>query len=173
MSLWKSYLMLAMSLILTLNLFSQGCYNADFELGNFTGWQGRRGDCCPITLPNNGIVNGRQTIMSQGIDPNTCGGLSMVYSGSFSARLGNDNVGAEAEGLSFTFVVTPQSTLIQYAYAVVFEDPGHTDDEQPRFNSRVRLSDGSIIECTDYMETAASNLSAACLLSAKAASSKP
>jgi hypothetical protein len=56
MSLWKSYLMLAMSLILTLNLFSQGCYNADFELGNFTGWQGRRGECCPIALPNNGIV---------------------------------------------------------------------------------------------------------------------
>jgi len=158
MSLWKSYLILAMSLISTLNLLGQGCYNADFELGNFTGWQGRRGDCCPIALPNNGISNGRQTIMPQGIDPNTCGGLSMVYSGSFSARLGNDNVGAEAEGLSFTFTVNPQSTLVQYAYAVVFEDPGHTDDEQPRFNSRVRLSDGSIIECTDYMVTAASNL---------------
>jgi gliding motility-associated-like protein len=159
MSLWKSYLILAMSLILTLNLVAQGCYNADFELGNFTGWQGRRGDCCPIALTNNGISNGRQTIMTPGIDPNTCGGLSMVYSGSFSARLGNDNVGAEAEGLSFTFIVTSQSTLVQYAYAVVFEDPGHTDDEQPRFNSRVRLSDGSIIACTDYMVTAASNLS--------------
>ena len=151
--------MLAMSLILTLNLFSQGCYNADFELGNFNGWQGKRGDCCPITLPNNGITNGRQTIMSPGIDPNTCGGLSTVYSGNFSARLGNDNVGAQAEGLTFTFTVTPQSTLVQYAYAVVFEDPGHTDDEQPRFNSRVRLPDGSIIACTDYMVTAASNLS--------------
>jgi gliding motility-associated-like protein len=147
-----------MSLILTLNLVAQGCYNADFELGNFTGWQGRRGDCCPITLSNNGIANGRQTIMSTGIDPNTCGGLSTVYSGNFSARLGNDNVGAQAEGLTFTFNVTPQSTLVQYAYAVVFEDPGHTDDEQPRFNSRVRLSDGSIISCTDYMVTAASNL---------------
>jgi hypothetical protein len=158
MSLWKSYLILAMSLILTLNLVAQGCYNADFELGNFTGWQGRRGDCCPITLSNNGIANGRQTIMSTGIDPNTCGGLSTVYSGNFSARLGNDNVGAQAEGLTFTFNVTPQSTLVQYAYAVVFEDPGHTDDEQPRFNSRVRLSDGSIISCTDYMVTAASNL---------------
>jgi len=143
---------------MTLSSYSQ-CYNADFELGNFTGWQGRRGGCCPITLPNNGITNGRQTIMSPGIDPNTCGGLSTVYSGNFSARLGNDNVGNQAEGLTFTFTVTPQSTLVQYAYAVVFEDPGHTDDEQPRFNSRVRLADGSIIACTDYMVTAASNLS--------------
>jgi len=159
MSLWKNLLTIALSLFMTLILQAQSCYNADFELGNFTGWQGRRGDCCPITLPNNGITNGRQTIMSPGIDPNTCGGLSTVYSGNFSARLGNDNVGAQAEGLTFTFTVTPQSTLVQYAYAVVFEDPGHTDDEQPRFNSRVRLPDGSIIACTDYMVTAASNLS--------------
>ncbi len=158
MSLWKKLLVIAVSLFTTLNLNAQACYNADFELGNFTGWQGRRGDCCPITLTNNGITNGRQTIMSPGIDPNTCGGLSTVYSGNFSARLGNDNVGAEAEALYFNFTVTPQSTLVQYAYAVVFEDPGHTDDEQPRFNSRVRLSDGSIIACTDYMVTAASDL---------------
>ncbi len=158
MSLWKKLLVIAVSLFTTLNLNAQACYNADFELGNFTGWQGRRGDCCPITLPNNGITNGRQTIMSPGIDPNTCGGLSTVYSGNFSARLGNDNVGAEAEALYFNFTVTPQSTLVQYAYAVVFEDPGHTDDEQPRFNSRVRLADGSIIACTDYMVTAASDL---------------
>jgi gliding motility-associated-like protein len=96
--------------------------------------------------------------MSPGIDPNTCGGLSTVFSGNFSARLGNDNVGAQAEGLSFPIFVTPQSTLVQYAYAVVFEDPGHTIDEQPRFNSRVRLADGSIIQCTDYMVTASSNL---------------
>ena len=159
MHLWKNLLIISLSLFMTMISQAQACYNADFELGNFTGWQGRRGDCCPITLPNNGITNGRQTIMTPGIDPNTCGGLSTVYSGNFSARLGNDNVGAQAEGLTFTFTVTPQSTLVQYAYAVVFEDPGHTDDEQPRFNSRVRLPDGSIIACTDYMVTAASNLS--------------
>ena len=158
MNRFKKFILIILSFFTTLTSYAQ-CYNADFELGNFTGWQGRRGDCCPITLPNNGIVNGRQTIMSPGIDPHTCGGLSTVYSGNFSARLGNDNVGNQAEGLTFTFTVTPQSTLVQYAYAVVFEDPGHTDDEQPRFNSRVRLADGSIIACTDYMVTAASNLS--------------
>jgi PKD repeat protein len=153
----KTYLLFLLFLIPNI-LFGQ-CTNADFESGNFSGWSGRRGDCCPIVLPNNGIVNGRQTIMSQGIDPNTCGGLDMVYSGNFSARLGNSNVGAESEALYYTFLVTQQSTLVQYAYAVVFEDPGHTDEEQPRFNSRVRLSDGSVISCTEYMVTAASNLS--------------
>ena len=151
-------LLLLVVLLICSNLKSQSCYNADFELGNFSGWSGRRGDCCPINLFTNGISNGRQTIMSPGTDPNTCGGLSTVFSGNFSARLGNDNIGAQSEALYFNFVVTPQSTLVRYSYAVVFEDPGHIADEQPRFNSRVRLSDGSIISCTDYMVTAASDL---------------
>lgn len=158
MCLYKRVLITTFLIFSFFNLKSQSCYNADFELGNFTGWVGKRGNCCPISLSSTGISNGRQTIMTAGVDPNTCGGLSTVYSGNFSARLGNDNVGSEAEGLSFSFLVTPQSTLVQYAYAVVFEDPGHAPDEQPRFVSRVRLSDGSIISCTDYTVTAASDL---------------
>jgi gliding motility-associated-like protein len=154
---YKFLLTLISILILTVTSHSQ-CLNTDFELGNFTGWFGKRGFCCPVALPNNGIINSRQTIVSQGLDPNTCGGLQTVFDGNFSARLGNDNIGAEAEGLYYTLTVTPQNTLIRYAYAVVFEDPGHTDEEQPRFSSRVRLSNGQIIQCTDYTVTAASNL---------------
>lgn len=140
-----------------LKTFSQ-CGNTDFELGNFTGWSGTRGTCCPIVLPTNGLAANRHTIMTQGVDPNTCGGLRTVYQGRFSARLGNDRVGAQAEGLSYTFTITPSSTVIRYAYAVVFEDPNHLINEQPRFQSRVRLANGAIIPCTDYMVTAASDL---------------
>jgi len=145
------------SLIFSTGIFSQ-CINADFETGNFTGWQGSTGDCCPIVLPNNGIINGRQTIMGPGFDGNTCGGLSRVYSGNFSARLGNSNIGAEAEGLSFTFVVSPSGSLIRYAYAVVFENPNHVSSDQPRFSSRVTLSNGNTIPCTEYTVNADSNL---------------
>ena len=134
------------------------CINTDFEYGDFTGWSGRRGSCCPINLPFPGIIPGRHTIMSPGIDPHSCGNLNTVYQGGFSARLGNDNVGSQAEGLSYTFLVDPQSTLIQYAYAVVFQDPGHDDGEQPIFNSRVRLMDGSIVECTEYSVSAGPDL---------------
>ncbi len=144
-------------LLLTNLAFSQ-CGNTDFELGNFTGWTGKRGNCCPIVLPNNGIVNNRQTIMTQGLDPHSCGGLNRVYSGTYSARLGNDLVGRQAEGLYYNFVVTPQTTIIRYAYAVVFQDPSHALVDQPRFQSRVRLSNGQIINCTDYQVTASSNL---------------
>jgi hypothetical protein len=134
------------------------CGNTDFELGNFTGWGARLGTCCPIALPTTGFGNGRQTIMTQGIDPHSCGGLRTVYAWTYSARLGNDRVGAQAEGLSYALQITPLNTIIRYAYAVVFQDPGHAPADQPRFQSRVRLANGVVIPCTNYTVTAASNL---------------
>ena len=134
------------------------CPNANFEFGDFTNWTGRRGTCCPIDLPIPGIFPGRQTIVTAGVDPNTCGGLNRVYEGNFSARLGNNQNNARAEGLYYTFTVSPATTLVQYAYAVVLQDPGHSDGAQPRFQSRVRLANGTIIPCTEYMVTAGPNL---------------
>jgi len=134
------------------------CPNANFEFGTFTNWTGRRGTCCPIDLPIPGIFPGRQTIVTAGVDPNTCGGLNRVYEGNFSARLGNNQNNARAEGLYYTFTVSPATTLVQYAYAVVLQDPGHSDGAQPRFQSRVRLANGTIIPCTEYMVTAGPNL---------------
>jgi PKD repeat protein len=152
-------LMISILILLSISSYSQ-CLNADFELGNFTGWQAWRGGCCPINTPNFGIVPGRHTItFGPGTDPFTCNVVPVVcpWGGNFSARLGNSNVNAQAEALSYTFVVTPNSTLFTYSYAVVFEDPGHIADEQPRFETSV-IVNGSSIPCTDYMVSAASNL---------------
>jgi PKD repeat protein len=144
-------------LLISIIGYSQ-CGNTDFELGNFSGWNARTGTCCPIVLPNNGFIGTRQTIMTQGTDPHSCGGLRTVYQGTYSARLGNDRIGAQAEGLSYILTITPSSTIIRYAYAVVFQDPNHTPAEQPRFQSRVRLANGNVIPCTDYIVNAASDL---------------
>jgi hypothetical protein len=136
------------------------CINAGFEMGNFTGWQGSRGSCCPINLPIPGIVINRHNITSGlGTDPRTCNNVPVVcpWGGNFSARLGNSQRGSQAEGLSYTFTVTPNTTLFTYSYAVVFEEPGHTDDEQPRFETSV-IANGNVIPCTQYMVSASSNL---------------
>lgn len=141
--------------------FSQ-CNNAGFELGNFTGWTGTTGTCCPILLPNNGIVVNRHTITTgPGRDANTCNVVPIVspLGGSFSARLGNDGVRAQAEGLRYTFIPTPASALFIYQYAVVFQDPGHLIAEQPRFETQVLTPAGQAIPCTQYQVTAASNIS--------------
>ena len=153
----KKIIVTILLLIMCFASYSQ-CGNTDFELGNFTGWTAKLGTCCPIVLPTTGFGNGRQTIMTQGIDPHTCGGLRTVYAGTYSARLGNDRIGAQAEGLYYQFTVTPTTTIIRYAYAVVFQDPGHAPADQPRFQSRVKLANGAVIPCTDYTVTAASNL---------------
>ena len=135
-----------------------GCPNADLTMGNFTNWVGRTGTCCPITLPTTGIVNGRHTIETGGNDA-VVGALPRVPPGfSRSARLGNSGTGRQAEGLSYTFTVTPQNSLFIYNFAVVLQDPGHTPTQQPRFELRVTNQNGGIIPCTQYIVAAGAGI---------------
>ncbi len=124
---------------------TSSCSNADFELNSFAGWSGTTGICCPINSTLPGIVPGRHTIMTGGTDINTNNALSCVApGGNFSVRLGNDNTNSEAEQLSYTFLVTPQTQLFVYRYAVVLQDPGHPVADQPRFEIRVFDQNGDI-----------------------------
>ena len=85
---------------------------------------------------NNGVINGRHTVITQqGIDPETNGGLQMIPQGeAYSIRLGNSNVGAEAESISCDILVdTNNFDLLILKYAAVMEDPGHIPSHQPRF----------------------------------------
>ncbi|MFM7386900.1 MAG: hypothetical protein ACKO5L_01940, partial [Bacteroidota bacterium] len=149
-------LLLFFHLFLTLGLSAQnnaGCPNANFSMGNFTNWQGYTGN---YTNPAAavGIVNGRHTIITtQGIDPNTCGGLPMIPPGStFSARLGNSSTGAQGERLTYTMNVTAQNSLFIYKYAVVLQDPGHSPAQQPVFQMRLLNQNGNQINgnCGQY-----------------------
>lgn len=84
----------------------------------------------------NGIVNGRHTVIrQQGIDPRTNGGLYMIPPGeSYSIKLGNENVGAEAESIIVEIIVdTNNYNLLILKYAAVMEDPNHIPSHQPRF----------------------------------------
>jgi gliding motility-associated-like protein len=147
----------------TIQVYSQSsCPNSDFESGTLTGWQGQTGACCPIyTLPS-GIVDGRHTITTgTGTDSNTCDVVHVVSPGGlYSARVGNDQVGAEAETLSYRVNVTPSSSLFIYKYAVVLQDPGHDPSEQPRFQVRVLNSAGQLIDptCGQYTVVAGAGL---------------
>ena len=125
---------------------TSSCPNADFELNSFSGWTGTTGSCCPINSIIPGIVPGRHTILTgAGTDPNTNNVLTVVApGGNYSVRLGNQNVGAEAEQLKYSFLVTPQTQLFIYRYAVVLQDPGHAPGEQPRFEIKVYDQNGLI-----------------------------
>lgn len=152
----KATLIIAAALLLQQSfvLSQSTCPNADFSQGNFSFWQGTTGT---YTNPNQalGIVAGRHTIMNApGIDPFTCGGLSVLPpGGTSSARLGNSNTGAQAEELIYNLSVTAQTALSIYKYAVVLENPaGHLPEEQPEFTVRILDAAGNPIggNCGTY-----------------------
>lgn len=122
------------------SLFAQNnsCPNVDVSQGNFNNWIGTTGSYYNPGF-SSGIVNGRHTIINQpSFDPNTCNQLPVIPPGhTQSIRLGNMQTGAQAEQLSYTIHVTPQSTLFVYKYAVVLENPGHPSVQQPKFETRI------------------------------------
>ncbi|MEP7237203.1 MAG: PKD domain-containing protein [Ferruginibacter sp.] len=78
-----------------------------------------------------------------------------------SIQLGNNTGGHEAEGISYTFTIPPgqdQFSLI-YNYAVVFQDPGHLDEEQPRLSIEVfNVTDNNQSVCSSFEFIAKSSL---------------
>jgi len=143
------------------------CNNTNFNNGNFTGWYGTTGLSLvgPVSAitpdyiaTTYGIVNGRQTIITNGNDP--CGGFPRVdpLGGPFSVRLGNNNVDSEAEQLMQTFLVSSSNSSFTYRYAVVLEDPGHGSNEQPFFRALLRDQNGDVVPCSDFVVSAGSNI---------------
>ena len=138
--------------IFSYSVYSQnGCPNADFSFQDFTNWQGFTGtyDSCCYTP---GIVPGRHTIMNvPGTDHNTDNMLSILPPGlSVGARLGNQSVGAEAERLVYSFTIDSSNAIFYYWYAVVLEDPSHSQLEQPKFNIELQTSGSSVGLCGSY-----------------------
>jgi len=135
----------------TVSTFSGPCVNADFETGNFTGWNRTSGfhplfnatGCCPN-------ANGQQLITSgAGVDP--YGGFPVVFpGGNFSLRLGNNGTGGQADRLEQSFLVSTSNANFTYRYAVVLEDPGHSANQQPAFLVEMLDSTGAQVPCTYY-----------------------
>lgn len=123
------------------------CYNSDFSAGNFTGWTGYFGY---YSFPdmNEGILeyDRHRIIHTPFQDSYTCNQLTSIPPGeNFSAKLGNELSGAEAEKLVFNVSVTEDNALFIYKYAVVLEDPGHPMSLQPRFSMQVLDSNNHVI----------------------------
>ncbi len=133
----------------------QGCVNEDFENGNFNGWNGFTG-CNPIysgcagnCCPNTGIISGRHTIESSGVDP--IGNFPKVFpGGNHSVRLGNSSTGGEAESLTKSFFVNNTNKIFSYHYAVVLNDPNHDKSHQPYFEIVMFDKNRDTVPCSLY-----------------------
>lgn len=104
-----------------------------------------------------GVASGRHTVITQqGGDPYTGYQLPMLPPGeSAVVKLGNEQVGAEAEAITYQFTVNPDYAILLLKFAVVLEDPGHPAPAQPRFVVRVLNSEGQLVDdCAEYDVTA-------------------
>lgn len=146
--------------------FSQGSTcppNIDFEAGDFSFWQCMIGvtrsvnGVNEIDLRDSGPVKGRHEIITASSAPQVdfYGKFPVLcpYGGGMSVKLGNDDYGAEAEGLSYTFTVptTVDTFTFTYFYAVVFEDPNHAPHQQPRFFvTAYDVATGQVVSCASF-----------------------
>ena len=143
------------------------CSNMGFENGNLSSWVATTGNSimAPLGSPTPiyqlsaiGVSPGRHAVVNSGTD--ACGGFPRVdpLGGASSLLIGNNNVGAEAEQISQTFLVGASNSSFTYRYAVVFEDPGHSSAEQPFFIARLRDQNGVVIPCSEFIVSAAADL---------------
>jgi gliding motility-associated-like protein len=138
--------------------------NIDFETGTFQGWTCYTGSTAYVNGKNvisifpSGPVSNRHTMYSyaansQEVDP--YGGFPVVCpNGSgYSIRLGNNSAGTEAEGISYEFTIPADQNVYSliYHYAVVFQDPNHLQEQQPRMETEIMdVTDNKIISCSSF-----------------------
>ena len=67
-----------------------------------------------------------------------------------SVRLGNWNTGSQEEDISYTFRIdTNEHDLLVLRYAIVEENPGHEEANQPHFTLDIKDSAGNHLgECS-------------------------
>jgi WG containing repeat len=138
--------------------------NIDFENGNFTNWQcytgtvDSVGNTNVVTVTPSPPTAGRHTIVPRvlpsAIDPFGLFPTNPPDGSNFAVKLGNTNVGAQAERIRYTIHVPLDDSnfTIKYDYAVVFQDPGHTPWTQPRFTAKLLDSaTNTYIDCASFV----------------------
>ncbi|MVN23106.1 gliding motility-associated C-terminal domain-containing protein [Mucilaginibacter arboris] len=157
-------------LFLTNHVFGQASQcpqNIGFETGDLQNWQcyiGNIDRAGNITVNPSSPVPGRHTVLKYqnnqldpyGQFPVTCPNGSL-----YSLKLGNDQTGAQAERVSYTFTVPNNQAnySIIYNYAVVFQNPNHASYEQPKFTARVfDVASNQYVNCGSFEFVASSGL---------------
>lgn len=145
--------------------YAQTCpANIDFEEGSFAGWTCYTGYTAEnsgqnvISLePEIGPIANRHTIYNSfpndGFDEYGGFPINCPNGSGHSIKLGNDQGGGQAEGLSYEFTIPSNENIytLIYNYAVVFQDPSHLEFQQPRMVIEIKnVTDNRIIDCSSF-----------------------
>lgn len=142
--------------------------NIGFENGSFMNWKCYSGQITSggsINLGLSNPIDGRHSIIQNVVPPqmDRFGGfpISCPNGSGYSVKLGNELTGAQADRVSYTFTVPANKNeySIIYNYAIVFQNPGHSATEQPRFTSKVfDETEGQYLGCGAFEFVASSGL---------------
>lgn len=141
--------------------------NIGFDLGDFTNWEGYTGSILAdgtIDLPNSGFVIGQHTIISRAAkmkDPYGNFNVASPNGSQYVVQLGNSGTGRGAERLTYTMTVPQNNTdfSLIYYYAVVFQNPNHLVQEQPKFTANVfDVTNNKYANCGTFEFVASGNL---------------
>ena len=145
--------------------------NIDFENGSFDGWQCFTGSVDTIGNTNvisvvpSAPISNRHKVYARSeagnLDQYGLFSTNSPDGSNYAVKLGNKNSGAQAERIRYAIHVPENVTdySIRYDYAVVFQDPGHTDCSQPRFVSKLFDSAANAyVDCASYEYISTSNL---------------
>ncbi len=157
------FLLLVLSLFINPRVNGQCPPNLDFETGTFVNWQCWTGNAVAVGGTNELRLNTSAPNNNQHLMLNAIPGNGMDEYGQFpkncpngsghSIKLGNSTTNAQAEGVSYTFTIpaTANKFSLIYYYAVVFQDPGHSDFQQPRLQIEIKnITDNTIIGCSSF-----------------------
>ena len=106
-----------------------------------------------------GVVPGRHTVITeQGYD-SIIPDLPLIPPGATrSVRLGNSEVGAEAEAIVYDIKVTESNAVLIFQYAAVMQNPDHLSTRQPRLSLDIINSWGLTLDYDcGYFDFVASN----------------
>ena len=150
--------------LFTTKLFAQDCPpNLDFETGTFSGWTCYSGNVEAVGIqniinlyPSGSPVYDQHTMYVNGItelDPYGGFPVNCPNGSGHSIKLGNNQGGGLAEGISYEFTIPANRSVYNliYHYAVVFQDPNHQENEQPSMEIEIRnVTDNYTIDCSSF-----------------------
>jgi gliding motility-associated-like protein len=103
----------------------------------------------PVNSAANSASPGVHTIMTGGTDPVVPISVTPPGGGN-SIRLGNRLTGDQSQRIRQTFNVSAGNPNFVYQYAVVLEDNGHGQLDQPYFHIRMYDANNNLINCATY-----------------------
>ncbi len=148
-------------------MLAQKCAtNLDFENNNLLFWNcdTGRSSVNGNTYFNSGALPNRHTVIRNSkanLDPFGRFPLNCPNGSGYSLQLGNSGTGAQTERVSYTFTIPANQSVYSmvYWYAVVFQNPGHTPAEQPKFNVNVTdLTTSTKVDCASFEYVVSKNL---------------